>query len=71
MDGNSSKPRDRGSFSSGELGTARLISIEQLRHLVRLLDRSDVTVPKKEFVWYCARSKLQRIAPSKLLPHPP
>src|SRR5215472_18962976 len=43
MDGNSSKPRDKGSFSRGEPGTARLISIEQLRHLVRLLDRSDVT----------------------------
>ncbi len=43
MDGNSSKPRDKGSFSSGEPGPARLISIEQLRHLVRLLDRSDVT----------------------------
>ena len=43
MDGNSSRPRDKRSFSSGEPGTARLISIEQLRHLVRLLDRSDVT----------------------------
>src|SRR5215467_8416348 len=43
MDGNSSKPRDNGSFSREEPGTARLISIEQLRHLVHLLDRSDVT----------------------------
>jgi acetyl-CoA carboxylase biotin carboxyl carrier protein len=43
MNGNSSKPRDKGSFSGGEPGGARLISIEQLRHLVRLLDRSDVT----------------------------
>jgi len=42
MDGNSSKPRDKGSLSGGEFGGARLISIEQLRHLVRLLDRSDV-----------------------------
>ena len=43
MDGNSSKPRDKGSLSGGDLGSAGLISIEQLRHLVRLLDRSDVT----------------------------
>ena len=43
MDGNSSKPRDHGSLSGGEFGNARLISIEQLRHLVHLLDRSDVT----------------------------
>ena len=43
MDGNSSKPREKGSFSREEPGTARLTSIEQLRHLVRLLDRSDVT----------------------------
>ncbi len=43
MNGNSSKPRDKGSFPGGEPSGARLISIEQLRHLVRLLDRSDVT----------------------------
>ncbi len=43
MEGNSSKPRDKGSLSGGEFGNARLISMEQLRHLVRLLDRSDVT----------------------------
>src|SRR6266571_7828147 len=43
MEGNSNKPRDKGSLSGGEFGNARLISMEQLRHLVRLLDRSDVT----------------------------
>ena len=43
MDGNSNKPRDKGSLSGREPGSARLIGIEQLRHLVRLLDRSDVT----------------------------
>ena len=43
MDGNSSKPHDKDSLSGRESGDAGLISMEQLRRLVRLLDRSDVT----------------------------
>jgi len=43
MDGNNRKPYDMGPLSSEETDGASVISIEQLRHLVCLLDSSDVT----------------------------
>jgi len=42
MDGNNRKPYDMGSLSGDEAGAASVISIEQLRYLIRLLDHSDV-----------------------------
>jgi acetyl-CoA carboxylase biotin carboxyl carrier protein len=42
MDGNNRKPYDTGSFSGEDADAAGVISIEQLRYLIRLLDHSDV-----------------------------